>query len=123
MALEGDDLNGAVAKEQGIDAPGLDDSPGSAGVSARGAGAAAQSARLRVPQTANMFVGNSAFGTEGRTLQEMLAVLQAHPSGQRARLLVVAVPQLLQSMRERGLQLSHVFPCSECDGYFYVVHD
>ena len=53
----------------------------------------------------------------------MLEVLNAHPSGGRARLVVMTASQLLESARQRGLLLSHVFPCSGFDDYFYAVHD
>lgn len=86
------------------------------------AGAAATTVR-GARQAPLASVGDSAFGTQETTLREMLKVLNAHPSGGRAQLVVMTARQLLESARQRGLLLSHVFPCSEFDGYFYAVHD
>lgn len=68
-------------------------------------------------------MGNSALGTDEKTLQEMLTVMQQHPSGPRARLLVVPAAELLHHTRPEGLRLSHVFPCKHWEGCFYAVYD
>ena len=57
VALEQDDENGTGAKDQGQEAPRVDDSPQSADIAAAGAGAVVQSGRARVQQQANVCVG------------------------------------------------------------------
>ena len=75
------------------------------------------------PQAVNVPETDPAFGTEARTLRDMLGLLRGHDSGQGTRLMVVTGQQMLEDMRVHGMRLSHAFPCAEYEGSFYAVYD